>query len=345
MAETDNIVNIIPCEKSVDLNNGKFIKLTLSPEQKSSISLAIQQAPNLIAAGTMAKAYIATFPDGIQHELVRLKRGGFMSTFRDAGGTKFSGTASLYPLGAQAAILGAFSAMSIATGQYFLTEITKKFEMVNLKLDSIINFLYGDKKAELMSEIAFVQYAYNNYTSLMQHDEQRIATIVSLQESRKIAMKDIEFYITDLESKAESLSKKFSDFHQITTDSFAIKESLEMSAQLYAISSLMETFYSQNFDSEYVSALKTVSRGYLSQCQTRIGIAFGTLRGQKSQFEQALLKKSGSEELFTKLDELNTTLKSGGEPKEYIALCSSLDKVIDCKAYYITSDGEAYIAA
>lgn len=34
---------------------------------------------------------------------------------------------------------------------------------------------------------------------LLAHDEQRVATIASLQEAKKVAIKDAEFYMNDLD--------------------------------------------------------------------------------------------------------------------------------------------------
>lgn len=73
-------------------------------------------------------------------------------------------------------------------------------------MDKILEFLYGDKKAELLSEVSFIKYAYENYSSIMGHNEQRVATIASLQDAKKVAIKDIEFYMCDLDSTINSKS-------------------------------------------------------------------------------------------------------------------------------------------
>lgn len=52
--------------------------------------------------------------------------------------------------------------------------------LVNTKLNLILNFLYEDKRVELMSQIDFVQYAYQNYGSIMAYSEQRMATVYGL---------------------------------------------------------------------------------------------------------------------------------------------------------------------
>ena len=55
----------------------------------------------------------------------------------------------------------------------------------------------------------------------MSHEHQKIATIISLQEARKIAMKDIEFYMSDLDSLVKA--KDVSDLDSFVNKSFQIK--------------------------------------------------------------------------------------------------------------------------
>ena len=100
-----------------------------------------------------------------------------------------------YSMSAQAAVMGVFTAMSAATGQYFLKQINGNLREINQKIDTILEFLYGDKKAELLSEISFTQYAYQNYSSIMMHEQQQTAMIASLQEARKVAIKDIANFL------------------------------------------------------------------------------------------------------------------------------------------------------
>ncbi len=56
----------------------------------------------------------------------------------------------------------------------------------------------------------------------MGHNEQRAATIVSLQEAKKVAMKDIEFYLCDLDSTINSKSS----IDELVTNAFQIKRKL-----------------------------------------------------------------------------------------------------------------------
>ena len=160
MMESNGGFEIAPCEGLFDFEDKiRFTKLELGSAQKMHISALVQQVPAAMSAGAMAQAYTVKFPQGLPHTLTALNQGGVGSMIRENG--KFVGSASFYAMSIQAAIMGAFTAMSVASGQYFLAEINSKMKMMNLKLDEILEFLYGDKKAELMAEMSFIRYAYD----------------------------------------------------------------------------------------------------------------------------------------------------------------------------------------
>ena len=250
----DNIVvsgnfEIAPCEQIADIESRTgFKKLALTSAQKIQMGGLTQQLPAVMATGALSGCYMVQFPDGLPHVLTQLKQGGFSTMVKGENG-RIAGTASLYSVEAQAAVLGAFNAMSIVSGQYFLAQINRELETMNQNIDKILEFLYGDKKAELISEVSFVKSAYQNYSSIMEHEHQRFATLVSLQEAKKVAMKDIEFYMSDLDSTVNT--KSGSDIVAWTDKIFQIKDCLELSIQLYSMSSLLEIYYSQNYDTKY----------------------------------------------------------------------------------------------
>ncbi|MDE7200234.1 MAG: hypothetical protein K2O15_15320, partial [Lachnospiraceae bacterium] len=164
-----------------------FEKLELTAEQKVHINGLLQYMPEVVAAGKMAEAYTVKFPKGLPHTLMVLKQGGFGSPIIENG--KIVGMASFTPMLAQAAVMGAFTVLSIATSQFFLAQINKELHKINRKLDEILAFLYGDKQAELLAELNFLQYACDNYAPIMECGDQRIATLVSMQAAKKVAKK------------------------------------------------------------------------------------------------------------------------------------------------------------
>lgn len=319
-----------------------FTKLEQTSEQKIQTSLLVNQMPNIMAANTLANAYIAKFPDGLQHSLTTLKQGGFMSMYKDANG-KFAGTASLYHLTSQAAVMTVFSAMSVITGQHYLTEINSQLMMINQGIDKVMEFLYGDKKAELLSEVNFVQSAYKNYASIMSHPEHRTATIAGLQEARRIAMKDIEFYLQDLDTKSAPSLKSYSEFVDLSEEALRIKDCLELSMQLYLMSNIMEVHYAQNYDSNYLGNLKDDASHYINRCDTRILSNFGKFSGYNKNFKSSLIKKMDTSILERKFEDVINSSNLGDKSQLHKVLDSVADVSAQPKEYYLSRTGDMYI--
>ena len=181
---------------------------------------------------------------------------------------------------------------------------------MRMNLDKILEFLYGDKKAELMAEISFVKYAYQNYNSIMSHEAQRTATIASIQKAKKVAMKDIEFYMNDLDSAAKT--KDNSELISTVNKAFQIKESLELSMQLYVFSNLLELYYSQNADSSYIKYVEADVSSYIDKCEKRMLSSFSVLDAFVRDYKGNLLKKIDTSEIEKEVGGLLDRLNNGG---------------------------------
>jgi hypothetical protein len=261
---------IVPCAEITDIDNkSNFQKLKLTSSQKIQMSGLLENIPAITATTSMSKAYILKLPEGLADSChpMRYATGGIGTPIQDESGSIVA-HASLQELSKQAVIMGAFTAMSVASGQYFLAQINSELKTMNQSIDKILEFLYGDKRAELISEVSFVKSAYQNYSSIMEHEQQRFATIVSLQEAKKIAIKDIEFYMSDLDSTVSS--KNGSDIATLIDKAFQIKDCLELSIQLYAMSSLLEIYYSQNYDADFIANVEEEAVTYVGKCEKRI---------------------------------------------------------------------------
>lgn len=337
MMSTENDFELEPIESPYNFDNG-YIKVGLTENQKSQISVAVQHLPEMLAANSMANAYIAKFPDGINHTLTSLKQGGVMGSWKRENG-QFGGTASLYSMKGQAILLSAFSAMSIASGQYFITQVNSQLQKINQNIDKILEFLYGDKKAELLSEVSFVKYAYENFSSIMSHDAQRIATITSLQEAKKIAMKDVEFYMRDLDSIVNGKD----GMEKMVTNAFQIKESLELSIQLYGLSSVLETYFSENYDAEFVKYIDREMTAYIDKCEKRMLSSFSVLKKHISDYKGRLLEKIDKAQYEKEVGDLIDSLNNGEESAMRKSLRKALRSVSKAKEYYITGDGNVYL--
>lgn len=137
--------------------------------------------------------------------------------------------------------------------------------------------------------------------------------MISLQESKKVAMKDIEFYISDLDSTANSGAKSHSEFESLAEKSFQIKESLGLSMQLFIMSGMMETYYAQNQDASYLKYLESDMTTYLDKCEKRMLSSFSVLGRRMVDFKVVPFEKGEKSANAEKIAELVDLLNSGEE--------------------------------
>ncbi len=337
---------IVPCSNAIDISHERGLtKLELTSGQKMQVAALLHQLPSVVAAKEMPQFYTVEFPDGLTGKLMELKRGGLTTSVIGENG-KIAGTASLHSLAPQAVAIGCFSAMSIASSQYFLKQINDDLKMIRLSLDKILEFLYGEMKAELMAEVSFVKYAYQNFSSIMEHTEQRAAIIESLHNSRKVAIKDIEFYIADLDATIKG--KDCKDNNALGGKAFQISETLMLAMQLYGISSLLEVHYAQNYDSGYLKYVENDITAYIDKCEKRMLGSFSELKGAINNPKGILPKvKDKSErkksDLEKRIDGFVEPLQSGEESEMRRSLRTGLNALTNAAEYYMTNDGTVYL--
>ena len=342
--------DISPCDDITNIeDNPKFKKIELSSAQKIQMSALASQLPAVVAANTMTSVsqipnlYSLTFPKGLPHTLMNLKQGGYSTSVMVNG--KIAATASLSPfdisqmLSAQAMMLSTFSAMSVVSGQYFLKEINSKMTQINQSVDKILGFLYGDKKAEMMAELDFVKYAYQNYSTIMSNESQRIATITSLQQARKIAFKDSQFYIEDL----ESIIKSDCDIVQMVNSAFNTKESLELALQLCIMSSIMEVHYSQNFDESYLKYIDDNVSFAIRTCKNKILGSFNGLERNIANHKGNPLKKINKTPMEEEVKKVIKKFSDGGEWEMSELLHAGLYSSSRISEYYLSKAGDVYL--
>ncbi|NCE64110.1 hypothetical protein D1159_05790 [Pseudoflavonifractor sp. 524-17] len=337
----ENTFGVVPCNAPVDVSEANgFRKLELAPDQQMQVGALLQHLPSVAAADVMTQFYTISFPKGISGKLMELKRGGFTTTIIGEN-SQIAGTASLQSLAPQAMVLGCFTAMSIASSQYFLKQLHDEMKMMRMGIDKILEFLYGDKKAELMAEANFVKYAYRNFSSIMTHEHQRAAMIGSLHNSKKIAMKDIEFYMRDLDSTIGIKDGK--DISGLVEKAFQIRESLEFSIQLYGMSSLLEVYYAQNHDDEYLKYVENDISIYIDKCEKRMLSSFSALKVLVDSAKGPLFKKLDKTVIEKQINDLMELLNRGEESELRRSLRTALNASIQKAEYYMTADGAIYL--
>lgn len=334
---------IVPAPDSLDISTRQdYTRLNLNDNQKIQLAALSSQLPAMLATETLQHGYFLEFPKGVQGTLMKLRSGGY-STVLVNENHRFVGTASLRKMDSQVIALGAFSAMAVVSGQYFLSEINNNLKMMKLNLDKILEFLYGDKKAELMSEMSFVKYAYQNYTSIMSHEPQRLATIISLQEARKVAMKDIEFYMHDLDSTINV--KSGLEINDLVDKAFQIRDSLELSVQLCVVSSLLEVYYSENYDQGYLQYVEKDLTNCIDKWEKQILGSFAGLNQTIQLSDGKPFRKSIDSIKREEVTKIIEGLKGGTaeEPPMKVYLHAALSAPIEKHEYYIGDNGVVYL--
>lgn len=333
---------ITPLDDAAELSNSqKFTKLELTQGQKIQMGALMSQLPALAGIDILSNTMVLTFPEGIQGTLMKLKAGGYTTTLVNSETGKISGTASLRYTTPETVCLGAFTAMSIASGQYFLTKINNSLAQISSGLDKILEFLYGDKRAELLSEVSFIRFAYENYKSIMEYSEQRIATLISLQSAKKVAMKDIEFYLSDLTSIMAD--KKSGDISATVPKMVRTKDCLDLSLQLYTMSNLLEVYYSENYEPNYISFVQSEASVYIGKCEKRLLNCFGQLQHLLAGAKEGIFTKVNKAEYVQQIDAIVAELESSNSSPLQTALQSALSETNKEKQYCLKRDGEVYL--
>lgn len=331
-------LEIKACDNLPSKNN--LQRLALSSAQKIHVNALLREIPSIMTTTTLANAYVLSLPNGVTtSDLMHYAGGGLGTPYFGENG--IAGHAALQSIRSQAVLMGAFTAMSVASGQYFLSEINSNLKDINQKADKILEFLYGDKKAELMSEVNFVNSAYQNYNSIMVHEHQKIATIIGLQGARKVAMKDIEFYMSDLDSLAKT--KDITDLDSFVNKAFKIKECLLLATQLYCMSNILEIYYSQNMESDYVAYVEKEILAYIDKCEKRLLSGFTAIRTNITTFKGNLLKKIDKSVYEKRVGDFVDALGNGREFIERKPLQDVLQFSAQKHIYYLNKEGEVYL--
>ena len=325
-------------EPANDINLSMYTPMAVSPETKIQIAGLAQQLPAMISNEAVSKMYIMKFPEGINGMLTKLKRGGVSTMIKNPETQKFIASASLFEASQQAALLSTFTGLSVATGQYFLAEIHKELKIINQGIDDILKFLYGEKQAELLAEIEFARYAFQNYESIMTHDEQRIATLANLQTSKKVALRDFIFYLDDLDSTAV---KK--DIKANADKIERLARSADMSVQLFLVTTLLEVYYAQNSDKDYLNYMRNSIDSIIEKADKRMLSSLTTFSTNVENHKKGIAQKAmDKNKMLPSIENRINEIKNTPAKEKFIDIRNVLDTYDASTEYIIDIDGNAY---
>ena len=120
------------------------------------------------------------------------------------------------------------------------------------------------------------------------------------------------------------------------------KESLELAEQRYVMSGILECFYSQNLDDDYIARLKEDVQQYLKKCDRRILTSFSNLKGKVDGYRPLPFENVNKTPDMEKLGKIIDSLNLGEESE----LQKSVNKLLQAQSeesvVLIRNDGNAY---
>lgn len=323
----------------------KYVKLDIDSAERVQLEGLLAQLPQLTMSGAMSGMYVVKFPKGAPHTLMKYKNGGYGSPIQGADGNIVD-HAAFFNASPISVIATVFTALSIATMQYYLDVIDRNLTYISCKIDKILDFLYGDKRAELFARVQDTRIAYNNFSSIMNNDIQRESTVSSLHQSSLIALQDIEFYIQNLKDISERSTENDARLvADAVTTALNTKDSLYLALQLYISTQILTIFYTGNTDSAYVENVRSDLNEYIEKCNQRVVAVFNRLTDRVTNFKDSRLPAAAKLDRQPLLDRLSETLAELDDGKllnNRKIVAEALEDVGKETEYLISDNGEIY---
>lgn len=153
---------------------------------------------------------------------------------------------------------GIFTAMSMVTGQYFMSQINSDLGKIEASICEIQKNLEDDKKSKLRSSEEFLKMTQNTIGFILDNEVQKQSTLSAIQKIRLESRAGIEFYrmqINDLKDISVNKDKPEEVINNMQKICFLISE-YWYSLYLYCFSLYLEPVVAQNTDSSYLSMLE-----------------------------------------------------------------------------------------
>ena len=243
------------------------------------IGMMFQQLPGLATHAISSHGTYRVFFDKSLGVLQQAKQGdGFLrANVVSAGannnitGQALLKSASMGPLVANAI----FSALSMVTGQYFLSEINSKLSSIDKKVDGIRQFLEMEKISGLWANEEYLQQVVDDFKSIQENEYIKQATIIQLNQIRRNSLANTNFYASSFQIKKEGLQqlKKKGKKKEIV---IAVSElgnlflCYKYVLHTYCMAYYLETVLSGNMDEHYLSGLQDDIKSRISDYNKRV---------------------------------------------------------------------------
>ena len=274
----DIIYELIPLEEiKKELKNETFTKLSDKAFEK--LDMVLQSIPgqlaNKIAENANAKiveevskgAYKVILKDGMHLAKSKALKGAYRGLVYDSNNNLVT-HADLIPVSLDGSVvaqapqlaLGVFNAMSIATGQYFLSQINSKIEELETGLSDIMDYLQAEKRSEIMANDITIMKLYNNLDYILNNDFERQTISANLKQIKRDSLSNMLLLKTRIEatkdklnlttkSKAEDLTEVFAELNRDIPQYWCAIRS-------YSNSAVLDTIIAEMDAAEYIDSIK-----------------------------------------------------------------------------------------
>lgn len=109
------------------------------------------------------------------------------------------------------------------------------------------------------------------------------------------------------------------------------------------MSSIMEVYFAQNQDSEYLRSIEKDMLAYIDKCDKRMLGSFSTLKGMINGYKPRPMEKIDKSTCENQVANLVDSLNSGEESEMRKAVRSALCVSTKSAEYYLNSNGKMYV--
>ena len=336
----NEIVVVEPIEEK-NLNKKKLNKI-------GNKNILISQIPNLVSSQQLSNAYRVIMPPNITGTLMQKKgTGGLLTTTMKGENGKIVGHAGLESTSNMVSPLLIFTAMSVVTGQYFLSQINQSLNDVLNEINNIKKLLLLKEESDLFAHSIFLKRIFNDYTNISTSKELKIATLSNIQETINKLSSKIYFYTHITINELDNISNNGYEQELSIKEIKNNLEKLKVSLDLRNMFILLEFSFSQSFDENSIENIKqNILADNIETFQPLIDKILDTTKSMKTNLASEAKTIDKQEKLKNFLNELSS-LKIGINKKYFEKkqnlINNTLDKLktIDKEGleYYITDDG------
>lgn len=231
----------------------------------AKIDMFLQQLPlvaNIVQSQQIKGAYKVVFPEGITGTLMKYKNGMLGTPFIGENG-KIAGHAGLVPLDAAKVLspVMIFSAISVVTGQYFMSRIDNSLLAISKDVKEIIDLIYDEKESDIYAIYDYYEYIKNNMATIVGNESLKIAVLSNIQLNNNKMNSNIKFYTKSIKRKINTLnnineesaftSKRLEMFQELNLKIEKLMNQQSLCYELFCVGKMLEVKIAEIYNREY----------------------------------------------------------------------------------------------